>query len=204
MQHVGDDEPPGEVRFILIHGGVVLVRIDGARVAPHFGRDLLLKLEGQAAALEVHGRVDHVVAVEDHVIEQAHLSEALMGMVHRPAAHVDERGSGGVPPVRFVPTLGPDDGAVADVGDLRVVGGDLRQKGRHHGGVVILEALPIDFRVLLRGQHLLEQARSRAVGDVAVDLPVVAPQAQIVHGGAEYLIPDEGVFTAGFDGSVVA
>ena len=34
MQHVGDNGPPAELGLVLVHGGVVLVLVDGVFAAP--------------------------------------------------------------------------------------------------------------------------------------------------------------------------
>ena len=93
---------------------------------------------------------------------------------------------------------------MAQIAHFVIVLSDVAQNLHHNRRVIVLESVPVEHVVFVFGQYALKDALGNAVRDVAVELCVVAPQAQIVHGGAEYLIPDEGVFTAGFNGSVVA
>ena len=204
VQDVCHNAPPHEVGLVLVHGGVEHRRVDGVLAAPELGCDGLLDVERQAAALEVHRGVDHVVAVEQVVVEHAHLAEAFLGVVHRPAARADEARGHGVEPLHVVPALGPGVGAVGDVGELGVVLRDEGQQLGHEGGVVLLELGPVKAVVLAGGQHALEHTARIAVGDIAVELRVVAPQAQVVDDRAHDLVPDQGVFRVVEHGGLVA
>lgn len=139
--------------------------------------------------MEVHGRVDHVVAVEHHVVHAAYLAEALDGVVHGPAAVVDQLAGLLIEPALVIPALGPVVRAVGDVGDLGVVLGDVVQQLHHDGGVVVVDALPVVLRLLLFGKYAVEHASLDAVRQVAPQLRVVAPQSQLVNGGADQRVP---------------
>ena len=189
---------------MLVHRGVVLVLVHGVFAAPHLGGDLALDVERQAAVVHVLVRVDHRVAVEHHVQQRAHLRLALKRMVHGPAAVVDQARRGGVEPLHVVPALAPYDGAVRHVGHLVVVLGDVAQQLRHDRRIVALEGVPVEHRVLLGGQHALEDAGGDAMRDVAVDLRVVAPQAEVVNRRADDLIPHERTLGARLHGGPIA
>ena len=190
MQHVGNDGPPAELGLVLVHRGIVFVLVDGVFAAPDFLRDFALLLDGQAAALEVNGGVNHIVAVEHHVVHSANLAEALMCMVHRPAAIVDQAARGGVEPFHVVPALAPNDRTMAQIAHFVIVLSDVAQNLHHNRRVIVLESVPVEHVVFVFGQHALKDALGNAVRDIAVELCVVAPQAQIVHGGADGLVPN--------------
>ena len=204
MQYVGDDGPPAEVDLVVVDRRVVLCLVERVFAAPQLSCDLLLELVRKAALQHVLMRVDHWVAVEDHVQQAADLAIGLNGVVNRPAAVVDEAACRGVEPLHVVPALAPHDRAMAEIGHLVVVLGDVREQLDHDGRVVVLELLPVEHVVLVSGQVLLENASRYAVGDVAVKLSVVAPQTQIVHRAANNLVPNEAVFGRCLDGGVLA
>ena len=130
MKHVGDDAPPAELGLVLVHGRVVLILVDGGLAAPDLLGDLLFDLPRKAAALEVDGGMNHVVAVEHHVVHGAHLAEALDCMMDGPAAIVDERRRCGVEPFLVVPALAPNQRTVGDLRELGVVLGDLASESQ--------------------------------------------------------------------------
>ena len=71
-------------------------------------------------------------------------------------------------------------------------------------GSLFLNSAPIEQVVHHLGQHALEDALGNAVRDVAVELRIVAPQAQIVNRGADDLVPDDAVLGVVFDLGVLA
>ena len=204
MQYVGDDGPPAEVRLVLVHRRVVIRLVQRILAAPQLGRDLLLQLVRKAALQHVLMRMDHRVAVEHHIQQAADLAVRLDGVMHRPAAIVDQAACRGVEPFHVVPARAPHERAVAEVGHLVVVLGDVLEQLDHDGRVIVLELAPVEQVVLVLGQDALEDVLGDAVRDVAVDLRVVAPHAQVVHGGADDLVPNEAVLGAGLHGGVLA
>ena len=156
VQHVRHEAPPREAGLVLVHRRVVLVLVQRPLAvlviaAPRLLGDAALDVDGQAAALHVDCRVHHVVAVEHHVVHGTDLAVALVGVVHGPTAVVDEARRRRVEPLHVVPALTPDERAMAEVGDLRVVLGDVRQDVDHARGVVRVgvEAVPVVLRVLI-------------------------------------------------------
>ena len=102
-------------------------------------------------------------------------------MVIRPAAVVDQRGALIVEPALHAPARAPHDGAVRDIGDLGVVAHDQMEHLGDPSGVALRQLVPIDGVVLGFGKHPLEHAFLDAVAKVAIQLTVIAPNAQVVH-----------------------
>ena len=93
---------------------------------------------------------------------------------------------------------------MSEIGHLVVVLGDVAKQLGHDRGVVVLERVPVELRIFLGKQHALEDAVMHTMGDVAVQLGIVAPQAQIVHRAADHLVPDQRVLGARFHRGVLA
>ena len=102
-------------------------------------------------------------------------------MMVRPAAVVDQRGAFVIEPALYAPARAPHDGAVRDIGDLGVVAHDQMEHLGDPSGVALRQLVPIDGVEFGFGKHSLEHAFLDAVAKVAIQLTVIAPNAQVVH-----------------------
>ena len=121
MKHRRDDVSTSRTWPCTRSWACSLVLVDGGLYRCPRPPAIALDLPRKAAALEVDGGMNHVVAVEHHVVHGAHLAEALDCMMDGPAAIVDERRRCGVEPFLVVPALAPNQRTVGESKKLGVV-----------------------------------------------------------------------------------
>ena len=141
--------------------------------------------------------MDHVIAVEDHVVQAANLGEALDGVVNRPAAVVDQRGGLVLEPVGTVPVVlvSPNVRTVTKPGNglvLGVVGCDIEEDLDERRGIAGHDALEVVLSHLLGSAVLGEDALLVGPGKVAIELSIVAPQAKVVDRDGDQLVVEDG------------
>ena len=184
MQHLTHDAELGKARLALVHGGVILGRVQAA-FAEQILYDGLLDGIGQAGAGDVDDGVAHAVAVVEDVGQLANLRVALVAVV--------ALGANGAPQA---------DGLAVQVlvaQDVVVLFGDVvRAHGQvvhgvvgieqalgdivHEGQVAVIALGPVDGVEFLFSQDLLHQlvVVLHEVLQRRGQLAVVLPQTQIV------------------------
>ena len=183
VQFCSGDNPLKAFHLIGVRRCVVADLVDGAFIAPCDFRDVLHFLDRQTAAGEVHVGVGHRVAVPHAVEHAAQLSVVFVGVMLRVTVGPIKRTVVVAPGLQRNTEVVEHDGRrfAEPLAEFAFAISDSREEILHCGGVHIVNLLPGQGVILFLGEEFLPVSVLIHDDHVALQLTVIAPEAQVVH-----------------------